>query len=1367
MKAALFSLLFISPAIAQLVSEPISAPPTPPAILHREVQPVVQKSDFTGQTTIYSIGTPTDEEQLYLELINRARANPTAEGLMLATITHPDVLVAVGPPPGGFNVNLELLKSEFAALEVRQPLALNANLTNAARDHTQFQFDTATQTHTGSGGSDVGDRATAANYSYTSLGESTYVKATDVLHGHAGFQIDWGPGGAGGMQLGRGHRMNNHGDFREVGIGVKLGNNSVGGNTVGPQLVTQDFGTGSPDDKAFVTGVAYYDLNGNSFYDPGEGIGGLMVNVNGSSFHAVTANSGGYAVPVPTTNATRAVTFTGLGANGGGDAVISGGANVKVDFTPAFVPASISGPDTANTISSTNFTFNSVIGATGYKGRSVVNSNAASDDADSTMKVTVVKTGTYAVTSTTIKDSGTGAYRLGHPAVGGTQTLTYKNSFYAKSGAALNFRSRHAVAGTAQTARVEVSANGGITWETIFSQVGAGNSGEATFQTRNLSLPTSFVGKDILIRFNYVLGSGSLATTDSNATAGWFIDTISFTNLVDLTGSTTTTLPAGTTFAFTGPAEGNFLLGVSPIISGRDVGFGPPKAVTVTAAPPSLAEITVEQPATNGMTDGVSTVAFGTKMLNDDEVKTFVIRNDGSEDLTGLALSVVGTNPGDFVAANLGSTSLTPGNETTFTVTFTAATLGARAATLRIASNDSSENSFDINLTGTASNAPTIDAQPISLVRAEGSSASFSVTASHPTLTPTYQWRKNNVAIKNATTNTLPFAAVKATDAATYTVVVSAGGESVTSDPALLVTVKPVTQLLVVVQGTSLKPTVVVTGGGTLEWKKTSGVPPVTNVIPGQVGKILPLNALDAATGSGIYQCEVSVPGGSKLKAGEFDVRVFNAKPQVTLAQNMPSGAIGIPYSHQIRLNGGLDESPVSFAAKNLPTGLILNTKTGLISGVPTVAKTFAKVSVSATNSKGTTASAEQDIIIAALPLGVAGTFTGTVAREATLNTGLGGRVDLTIASTGAISGSLILGTTRLPFTGNIVIDVDPLVKPSASINVSRGAGKVPYVFVLTLDNANERFAAGTLLKEGAITAAIEGWRSVWTTVKLATAAPKLFTYALRPPAGPELPRGDGYGSFTLAKDGKLTTAGKLADGESYTSATYAGPHGQILIFQALATTKGSILGIFDIDAANDGVLDDTGLTGIVSWLRPANTRSRVYPGGFGPISLSAVGARFITPLAPALILDLVVNVDKAGLTFAEGGLAGSVVNPNVDAFDILAGNKALLPALLSAGNLGSVKISALSATTGVFTGTFVVTDTEIRTGAFTGKMISRTGNFSGILTHDGIAKVGACHFLLPELPHDAIPGAVPPVKATTPTTSLLFSGSVLLKKKP
>jgi hypothetical protein len=163
---------------------------------------------------------------------------------------------------------------------------------------------------------------------------------------------------------------------------------------------------------------------------------------------------------------------------------------------------------------------------------------------------------------------------------------------------------------------------------------------------------------------------------------------------------------------------------------------------------------------------------------------------------------------------------------------------------------------------------------------------------------------------------------------------------------------------------------------------------------------------------------------------------------------------------------------------------------------------------------------------------------------------------------------------------------------------------------------------------------------------------------------------------------------------------------------------------------------------------------------GVGPVDLTVVGAKFSSPLAPALILGMAFG-DKAQLSFAEGGLISASINPNVAAFDILAKNVAKLPIALSAENPGSVKLTGLSATTGLFTGTFVLEDTELRTTpAFAGKKLKRTGNFAGILTQNGSSRIGAGHFLLPELPRDTNP-------ATTPTTSQILSGSVLMQKKP
>lgn len=60
----------------------------------------------------------------------------------------------------------------------------------------------------------------------------------------------------------------------------------------------QNFGT-QTSNTPFITGVVYQDTNGNGFYDPGEGIGGIRVDVPGSNFFAITSPSGGYSVPVP------------------------------------------------------------------------------------------------------------------------------------------------------------------------------------------------------------------------------------------------------------------------------------------------------------------------------------------------------------------------------------------------------------------------------------------------------------------------------------------------------------------------------------------------------------------------------------------------------------------------------------------------------------------------------------------------------------------------------------------------------------------------------------------------------------------------------------------------------------------------------------------------------------------------------------------------------------------------------------------------------------------------------------------------------------------------------------------------------------
>lgn len=238
---------------------------------------------------------PTIYDQYALELVNRARQDPKAEA-------------------DRYNINLnEGLPNGTITSTPKQPLAFNPNLFNAAQSHTQWMLDNQLFGHAGVNGSASFDRIADAGYTGSTTRENLGATFTNDTNPDLVFMADanYEDLFVDKSNAERAHRITIMEDkLREVGISNILGEFS-GLNAL---FVTLDYGTRS-DVNPFLTGVVYNDEDKDSFYTPGEGLGGIQVEIRGSNgnFSTETMNTGGYQIDLPKGNYT--ITFSGEGLN--------------------------------------------------------------------------------------------------------------------------------------------------------------------------------------------------------------------------------------------------------------------------------------------------------------------------------------------------------------------------------------------------------------------------------------------------------------------------------------------------------------------------------------------------------------------------------------------------------------------------------------------------------------------------------------------------------------------------------------------------------------------------------------------------------------------------------------------------------------------------------------------------------------------------------------------------------------------------------------------------------------------------------------------------------------------------------------------
>jgi uncharacterized protein YkwD len=241
---------------------------------------------------------PTAQTQELLELVNRLRQAPQAELNLLLNSGDPKIAQALQQ----FGVDRTLLAQQWSTLLPVAPLAWSAELADSATGHNIQMIAADTQAHQLPGEAGILQRAINAGYAGNRVGENIFAFSESILYGHAGFAIDWGndPKSIGGIQNPAGHReLLLSGNYREIGLAITAENDSK--TQVGPLVITEDFGSRTAlDNKAWLLGVAFQDLNSDGFYEAGEGVGSVNVEVRAvnqptsAPIITTTLDAGGY-----------------------------------------------------------------------------------------------------------------------------------------------------------------------------------------------------------------------------------------------------------------------------------------------------------------------------------------------------------------------------------------------------------------------------------------------------------------------------------------------------------------------------------------------------------------------------------------------------------------------------------------------------------------------------------------------------------------------------------------------------------------------------------------------------------------------------------------------------------------------------------------------------------------------------------------------------------------------------------------------------------------------------------------------------------------------------------------------------------------
>jgi len=610
----------------------------------------------------------------------------------------------------------------------------------------------------------------------------------------------------------------------------------------------------------------------------------------------------------------------------------------------------------------------------------------------------------------------------------------------------------------------------------------------------------------------------------------------------------------------------------------------------------------------------------------------------------------------------------------------------------------------------------------------------------------TFQWLRNEVAISKATAQTYNLPSVSVSHGGAYRLQAKNPTAAVKSAITELGVVDGTSKSLGYTAGATATLTVS-TGGNGLSWQWQRNDINLANdsrISGVQTGKLVIKNL--GGQDTGVYRCLVANGSGSVL--GGSNTVTVTSKPFIaptTFDILMVSQLVSIPVF--------AGNQPTRYNITNLPSGLTYSSTSGFISGRPLVASGSQpfQVKLSASNAAGSSAVVTVPLTVLPLTAGTSGGFLGTINRVNGLNatSKLGGRMTITVATNGKVTGSAMIGASTHSFT--TTLETSPLLNATATATISRSS-LPPLVLELNCDPAQQRIT-GTV-SDGIVSTTYLAQRAMASPF---TNYMGYYTAALRLGTPSEvgiesIPQGCGYTFFTISNTGTATGTVRLADGTQFALSASLRSNGSLVLYTPLYRNTGSLLGTLAITPGSPALVSTSGL----DWFKDTQvTFTRSYADTFGPVALSATGARYTSPAD--IVMNLATTADdvpNSSLEFSEGGAPSPATRLNVK---LRYSKTAIRDLQTPSSNPGNVRIS-ITPSTGLLSGAFSLTDTDTTTG----QPLDREPKWYGIIARDldGVLR-GFGHFQLAKMPSNAV---FPP---TTEDTSPLLSGKVSLLPFP